>query len=279
MLMENTIDGSRTPGGGRYGRQGTCCRSFAMATAAGHCAGSVTLGGSPRGVRKRHGALFRCAPHLGIHTLTLFALSSRELAAPTRGGGCHSGDTGGIPPGGDFTLPRRRRRRLSIIGRRDRLPAGLRAAIADAEALTAKGKALHLRLAIDYSARQTIYQAASKFYKVTNLPARRSATYLPKCNAAARLNVTADSHGRRNSGFRISCSGNAPRGIRFFAEALAGLYAGGPAECCSGIRAARNGRGAACPGSARSSAMESRWFSNVRGAWRTPCAGCVWLFP
>ncbi len=31
------------------------------------------------------------------------------------------------------------------------------------------GKRLHLRLAIDYSARQTIFQAASKFYKVTDL--------------------------------------------------------------------------------------------------------------
>jgi undecaprenyl diphosphate synthase len=59
--------------------------------------------------------------------------------------------------------------RLSIIGRRDRLPADLREAIANSEALTARGTRLHLRLAIDYSSRQCIYQAASKFYKVTAL--------------------------------------------------------------------------------------------------------------
>src|ERR1700676_2367329 len=59
--------------------------------------------------------------------------------------------------------------RLSIWGRRDRLPATLREAIAESEAITSKGQALHLRLAIDYSARQSIFQAAAKFYKATNL--------------------------------------------------------------------------------------------------------------
>ncbi len=59
--------------------------------------------------------------------------------------------------------------RLSIIGRRDRIPATLRTAIADAEAATARGERLHLRLAIDYSAREAIYLAACRFYKVTEL--------------------------------------------------------------------------------------------------------------
>jgi len=49
------------------------------------------------------------------------------------------------------------------------LPANLREAIADSESLTANGRKLHLRLAVDYSARHTIFQAASKFYKVTDL--------------------------------------------------------------------------------------------------------------
>ena len=56
-----------------------------------------------------------------------------------------------------------------MIGRRDRIPATLREAIADAEAVTAKGKRLHLRLAIDYSAREAIYRAACRFYKATEL--------------------------------------------------------------------------------------------------------------
>jgi len=127
----------------------------------------------PRSAGHRAGAeaarkVIRCAPHLGIHTLTLFALSSANwkrppaevaailqilqeyLAAETS----HCLDEG---------------IRLNIIGRRDRLPAPLRETIADAEALTINGKKLHLRLAIDYSARHSLFQAASKFYKATEL--------------------------------------------------------------------------------------------------------------
>ncbi len=46
--------------------------------------------------------------------------------------------------------------RLSVIGRRDRLPAALVRAIADAEAATAGGTRLHLRVALDYSSRAAI---------------------------------------------------------------------------------------------------------------------------
>jgi len=51
--------------------------------------------------------------------------------------------------------------RLSIIGRRDRLPKGLRTAIEAAEAATASGTRLHLRIAIDYSARDALVAAAA----------------------------------------------------------------------------------------------------------------------
>jgi len=127
----------------------------------------------PRSAGHRAGAetarsIIRCAPHLGIHTLTLFALSSANWKRPPAEVAAileilqeylvaetsHCLDEG---------------IRLNIIGRRDRLPAPLREAIADSEALTSKGTKLHLRLAVDYSARHTLFQAASKFYKVTNL--------------------------------------------------------------------------------------------------------------
>lgn len=127
----------------------------------------------PRSAGHRAGAeaarrVIRSAPHLGIHTLTLFALSSANWARPAAEVAAileilreyltaetsHCLDEG---------------IRLSIIGRRDRLPSDLRETIADSEALTANGKKLHLRLAVDYSARHAIFQAASKFYKVTNL--------------------------------------------------------------------------------------------------------------
>ena len=46
--------------------------------------------------------------------------------------------------------------RLEVVGRRDRLPTPLVAAIAAAELATAGGAALRLRLAVDYSARASI---------------------------------------------------------------------------------------------------------------------------
>jgi undecaprenyl diphosphate synthase len=147
----------------------------------------------PRSAGHRAGAeaarsVIRCAPHLGIHTLTLFALSSAnwkrppaEVAAILRilqeylvAETSHCLDEG---------------IRLSIIGRRDRLPATLREAIADSEALTAKGKRLHLRLAIDYSARHSIFQAASKFYKVTDLSSEAFSTILAEVQRGGSTDV------------------------------------------------------------------------------------------
>jgi undecaprenyl diphosphate synthase len=133
----------------------------------------ATSRGLPRSSGHKAGAeaarkIIRCAPHLGIHTLTLFALSSANWKRPPaevvailrilqeylRAETEHCLDEG---------------IRLSIIGRRDRLHPVLREAIAESEAITSKGTNLHLRLAVDYSARHSLFQAASKFYKVTNL--------------------------------------------------------------------------------------------------------------
>jgi undecaprenyl diphosphate synthase len=52
--------------------------------------------------------------------------------------------------------------RLSVIGRRDRLPDGLAEAFARAEALSAAGSTLHLRIAVDYSGRDAILAAARR---------------------------------------------------------------------------------------------------------------------
>jgi undecaprenyl diphosphate synthase len=133
----------------------------------------ATSRGLPRSAGHRAGAeaarrVIRAAPHLGIHTLTLFALSSANWKRPALEVNAilrllheylltetsHCAEEG---------------IRLSIVGRRDRLPATLRQAIADSEAVTAGGNRLHLRLAVDYSAREAIYHAACRFYKVTEL--------------------------------------------------------------------------------------------------------------
>jgi undecaprenyl diphosphate synthase len=133
----------------------------------------ATSRGLPRSAGHRAGAetarrVIEAAPRLGIHTLTLFALSSANWKRPA------------IEVNGILRLLHEylltetthcidEGVRLSIIGRRDRLPATLRQAITDSEAATAKGTRLHLRLAVDYSAREAIYHAACRFYKVTEL--------------------------------------------------------------------------------------------------------------
>ena len=58
---------------------------------------------------------------------------------------------------------------VSVIGRRDRLPAGLRELIGVAESATRDGQTLHLRLALDYSSRDAILRAAKRMYSATEL--------------------------------------------------------------------------------------------------------------
>ena len=52
--------------------------------------------------------------------------------------------------------------RISVVGRRDRLPRMLLPAIESTETVTSVGNRLHLRIAVDYSARDAILQAARK---------------------------------------------------------------------------------------------------------------------
>jgi undecaprenyl diphosphate synthase len=51
--------------------------------------------------------------------------------------------------------------RLTVIGRRDRLPPFLLSTIEEAEAVTANCTNMHLRVAVDYSARDAILRAAA----------------------------------------------------------------------------------------------------------------------
>jgi undecaprenyl diphosphate synthase len=133
----------------------------------------ATSRGLPRSAGHRAGAqaaraVIEAAPRFGIHTLTLFALSSANWKRPS------SEVDGILRIVHEYLLTETSHCidegiRLSIIGRRDRVPARLRQAIIDAEAATAHGTRLHLRLAVDYSGRNAIYNAACRFYKVTEL--------------------------------------------------------------------------------------------------------------
>lgn len=116
---------------------------------AGHLAGARTARRLVEGAREA-----------GLGILTLYAFS---------------GDNWKRPAGEVGTLMRLFRRylaaetarcvstgiRLSIIGRRDRLSTQLRHAIDAAEWATRDGDAMHLRIAVDYSARDAIVAAAS----------------------------------------------------------------------------------------------------------------------
>jgi undecaprenyl diphosphate synthase len=51
--------------------------------------------------------------------------------------------------------------RLTILGRRDRLPSSLRHTVEQVEAVTSGGSRMHLRVAVDYSARDAILRAAA----------------------------------------------------------------------------------------------------------------------
>jgi len=101
------------------------------------------------------------APDQGVGTLTLYAFSTDNWRRP-------KAEVAGL-----MTLLRyylanevealfKNGVRLTVIGRRDRLPEGIATAIADAEAATLPCEALHLRIAIDYSARDAILNAAAK---------------------------------------------------------------------------------------------------------------------
>jgi len=136
-------------GNGRWATQ------RAMPRAAGHRVGVEV-------VRK----VVEHAPTLGITTLTLYAFSS---------------DNWRRPPAEVSTLMRLFRSRLvsevprlldnnvrlTAIGRRDRLPLALADALGEAEERTANGTTLHMRLAIDYSARDEILRAAQRLASVS----------------------------------------------------------------------------------------------------------------
>ena len=108
------------------------------------------------------------APKQGVATLTLYAFSSDNWQRPKT-------EVSALMALLRFYLASeveslvRNGVRLTVIGRRDRLPDGLSDAIGRAEAATASGDVLHLRIAVDYSARDAILKAAAKAAGMGNL--------------------------------------------------------------------------------------------------------------
>ena len=163
----------------------------------------ATRRGLPRSAGHRAGAnavrrVLEAAPGLGVNTLTLFAFSSDNWRRP------HD-EVGALMSllrhylGTELRALLDNDTRLTVIGRRDRLPAGLGDDIAEAESTSAAGKRLHLRIAIDYSARDAIANAAAT-WREERAPSRAEFARLlagPNRDAAADVDLLIRSGGEK----------------------------------------------------------------------------------
>lgn len=118
--------------------------------ASGHTAGE-------KAVRK----VIESAPDLGVTTLTLYAFSSDNWQRPV--GEVHH--LMGLLK--DHLVSERQRCidngvKLNVVGRRDRLGQALLDEVDRTEAETGHGRRLHLRIAVDYSARDAIRLASQR---------------------------------------------------------------------------------------------------------------------
>ncbi len=122
--------------------------------------------GLPRPAGHRAGAealrrVVEAAPELGVGTLTAYAFSCDNWSRPRPEVEALMGLLGRYLRSETARL-KRAGVRLQLIGRRDRLPVALRNAAARAEWETRGGARLALRLAVDYSARWALCQAAGR---------------------------------------------------------------------------------------------------------------------
>ncbi len=122
--------------------------------------------GLPRVAGHREGAsavrrVIEAAPDFGITTLTLYAFSEDNWSRPAR-------EVSALMKLLGRYLVQETNRcvetgvRLTAIGRRDRIPAPVVSLLEESERKTADCQRLHLRLALDYSSRSTILDAARK---------------------------------------------------------------------------------------------------------------------
>jgi undecaprenyl diphosphate synthase len=111
------------------------------------------------------------AARAGIETLTLYAFSAANWERPR-------GEVDGLMFLFRRYLFAETRRcmdesiRLNVIGRRDRLNESLLRAIEQSEQLTADGKRMHLRIAVDYSAQFSILAAARRAQRMPDVTAQ-----------------------------------------------------------------------------------------------------------
>ncbi len=126
----------------------------------------ATARGLPRLAGHRAGAealrrTVEAAPEVGIGTITVYAFSSDNWKRPPA-------EVSALMRLFHHYLRKEQERsiekgmRISVIGRRDRLPRMLLPAIETIEKATAHCATLHLRIAVDYSSRDAILAAAGQ---------------------------------------------------------------------------------------------------------------------
>lgn len=151
----------------------------------------ATCQGLPRSAGHRAGAdavrrTMDAALRLPIDTLTLFAFTSGNWERPQR-------EVAALMElFRDFFRAQKAPCvadgiRVSVIGRRDRLGCDLGAAIDEIEAATARGYGMHLRIAVDYSARDAIIRAASRLNGSTQISPGEFARLLAEVSHAGGL--------------------------------------------------------------------------------------------
>jgi len=110
------------------------------------------------------------AARSGVDTLTVYAFSAANWARPPTEVAALMRLFGQYL----FTETRRcieQSIRINVIGRRDRLSESLLRSIEQSERMSAAGDRMHLRIAVDYSSRHTILEAARRARGEANLDA------------------------------------------------------------------------------------------------------------
>jgi undecaprenyl diphosphate synthase len=156
----------------------------------------ATQRGLPRPIGHVEGAkavrvTVEAAARAGIETLSLYAFSAANWERPRA-------EVDGLM----FLLRRylftETRRcmdesiRINVIGRRDRLDESLLRAIEQSERLTEKCERMQLRIAVDYSAQQSILQAARRARRMPDVSAQRFHRLLNEVNHSARQTAEVD---------------------------------------------------------------------------------------
>ncbi|NOX90347.1 MAG: di-trans,poly-cis-decaprenylcistransferase [Calditrichaeota bacterium] len=152
--------------------------------------------GKPRFWGHRQGAetakkIIEAAPKYGISTLTLYAFSSDNWKRPRQ-------EVSMLMQLLQSKLQTEVRTsiengvRISFIGRRDRLDSRLVAQMEKAEADTSFGQNLHLRLAIDYSARDAMLKAAQLAANEEDLTREKFSEYLAQAMNCSEISPDVD---------------------------------------------------------------------------------------